>query len=68
MGEDMYVVEKIVDVGIFDGIVKFKVRWKGYKADEDTWEPEENLESAPLALNKFFVTNPKKVARVRQSI
>jgi hypothetical protein len=39
-----YVVERLVDVGQ-DGKGRrlYRVRWLGYKPEEDTWEPAENL-------------------------
>ncbi|KAK1386475.1 Chromomethylase [Heracleum sosnowskyi] len=39
------------DVGLY-----FKIRWKGYGEDEDTWEPEDGLSDAHDKL-KEFVTN-----------
>ena len=34
-----YVVEKIVDHKIRNGIHLWRVRWKGYGENDDTWEP-----------------------------
>ena len=31
----------------------YKVRWKNYPPEYDTWEPEEGLDTIPLLLNKF---------------
>jgi hypothetical protein len=36
-------VEKIVSHKKDRGKYKFRIRWAGFTADEDTWEPEENL-------------------------
>ena len=52
-GEEGDEVEKIVDKRVADGASsstaagqpEYKVRWKGYGAADDTWEPVENLES-----------------------
>ena len=46
-----YEVDKILDQ---DGDRYYKVRWKGYGPEEDTWEPIENLHHAKLALRKFL--------------
>ncbi|KAK6349019.1 hypothetical protein TWF730_009779 [Orbilia blumenaviensis] len=43
--EEEYVVEKILDHKYEDGILKYKVKWKGYdKKSDQTWEPEDTLE------------------------
>lgn len=54
--EEIYVVEKIVahSYDEQEGIIKYQVRWEGYDKDDMTWEPEENLQSADVALNKYF--------------
>uniref|UniRef100_A0A8C6X480 M-phase phosphoprotein 8 n=1 Tax=Naja naja TaxID=35670 RepID=A0A8C6X480_NAJNA len=33
--------------------VKYKVRWKGYAPDDDTWEPEEHLKDCKEVLLEF---------------
>merc|ERR1719186_2043535 len=38
-----YEVEKIVDNRRHRGIKQFRVKWKGYGDDMNTWEPEANL-------------------------
>jgi Chromo (CHRromatin Organisation MOdifier) domain len=38
------VVEKLVDFGeAADGTRLYRVRWLGYEANKDTWEPESEL-------------------------
>ena len=32
---------------------KYLVYWKGFTAENDTWEKEENLENARELVNKF---------------
>ena len=37
-------VERVLEKRISEkGETEFKVRWKGYTAEDDTWEPEDNL-------------------------
>lgn len=49
-----YEVESIVGVRKRKGQTEYQVRWKGYAADADTWEPEEQLNCQELidAFNK----------------
>ena len=47
--EKQYEVEAILDKREDeDGVVEYKIRWKGYGPDEDTWEPEDNLDCAEV--------------------
>ncbi|XP_067569962.1 M-phase phosphoprotein 8 isoform X3 [Pseudorca crassidens] len=57
-GEDVFEVEKILDMKIDGGKIVYKVRWKGYTSDDDTWEPEVHLEDCKEVLLEFR----KKVA------
>jgi chromobox protein 5 len=34
-------------------IREFLVRWKGYSAEHDTWEPADNLTNCPSILEKY---------------
>ncbi|XP_017403711.1 M-phase phosphoprotein 8 isoform X1 [Cebus imitator] len=52
-GEDVFEVEKILDMKTEGGKVLYKVRWKGYASDDDTWEPEIHLEDCKEVLLEF---------------
>ncbi|TRZ24762.1 hypothetical protein HGM15179_002316 [Zosterops borbonicus] len=51
--EDVFEVEKILDVKKEGGKILYKVRWKGYTSDDDTWEPEVHLEDCKEVLLEF---------------
>ena len=36
---DLYVVERIIDHKIRNGKHVWRVRWRGYGSEDDTWEP-----------------------------
>ncbi|XP_070605896.1 M-phase phosphoprotein 8 isoform X2 [Erythrolamprus reginae] len=70
--ENVYEVEKILDMKTEDGEVKYKVRWKGYAPDDDTWEPEEHLKDCREVLlefrRKMLESKPKPVKKEIQKL
>lgn len=51
-----YEVESIEDTRQSHGRTQFKIRWKGYGPDRDTWENEEDL-SCPYIIKAFLEKN-----------
>ncbi|XP_016302227.1 M-phase phosphoprotein 8-like isoform X1 [Sinocyclocheilus anshuiensis] len=62
--EDVYEVERIIDTRVVEGEVLYRVRWKNYSSDDDTWEPEAHLDDCRevlLAYKKALAEmKPKK--------
>ena len=61
--EGEFEVETIQSFRCVNGIRQYLVRWKGYSADSDTWEPESNLSNCQSLLDAFWSRyNPIKHA------
>uniref|UniRef100_A0A6I8PHV3 Chromo domain-containing protein n=1 Tax=Ornithorhynchus anatinus TaxID=9258 RepID=A0A6I8PHV3_ORNAN len=66
--EDVFEVEKILDVKSEAGKILYKVRWKGYTSDDDTWEPEIHLEDCKEVLLEFRKIVDNKAKPVKKDI
>ncbi|XP_064617661.1 M-phase phosphoprotein 8-like isoform X2 [Liolophura sinensis] len=51
--EELYEVEKIVGTTKINGRLLYKVRWRGYSPNWDTFEPEENLQTCLDLIDDF---------------
>ncbi|XP_022074150.2 M-phase phosphoprotein 8 isoform X2 [Acanthochromis polyacanthus] len=70
--EDVYEVERIIDMRVEEGEVLYRVRWKNYCSDDDTWEPEAHLEDCRevlLAFKKSMAeAKAKKEAEAKKAV
>ena len=53
-GDERYYFEKIVSTRYFEGVQQFLIRWSGYTAADDSWEPIEHLAGEEAAVKEFL--------------
>ena len=64
--EGYYFVDRIISERKQDGKSEFRIRWKGYSAKHDTWEPELNL--PPIIVNEYRAMIRAKKTRRDDSV
>jgi hypothetical protein len=52
-GEEEHQVSAILDKRKFRGQTQYRIRWEGYGAEEDTWEPIMNLQGSKQLIEQF---------------
>jgi transposase InsO family protein len=57
-GEPLYALEKIMQRRKHRGRVQYKVRWRGYGPEEDSWVPEQEVKKFHILLREFEETLP----------
>jgi len=68
--EEEYEVERIVGCRKKNGRIEYLIKWKGYSSDENTWEPEANLNEGALeearAYQKSQISNTADMSPLKR--
>jgi hypothetical protein len=67
-GEEEYEVEEIIDSKRHPNGWYYRVKWKGYGPESNTWEPKTNLEHAEDILKKYHQKLLKKARDAAKSL
>jgi len=62
LDEEEYEVEKIVDHQGKGKTFEYRIRWRGYSEDDDTWEPPGNINNAGLKVHQYWEQRQETVA------
>jgi hypothetical protein len=58
-GEEEWEVEKVIKTRKKGREIEFKIKWKGFGEEENTWEPLKNLGNSLETIGFFFKKHPK---------
>lgn len=64
MGDVEYIVERILDKKLDNGVIKYLVKWQGYPMEDNSWEPVENLFDCDKAMRAFEVRRADELAKI----
>ncbi|KNZ78862.1 hypothetical protein J132_09546 [Termitomyces sp. J132] len=59
-----YEVEEILDSCLFQRQLQYKVKWKGYRIEDISWKPQENMH-APGLIKEFHRRHPDALCAIR---
>ena len=60
----VYQVQRVCDSRTSAGVTLYRVRWRGYRASCDTWEPIEHFEDRSVVDEYYLRTLPREVVTV----
>ena len=65
---DMYEIEDVIAERLEKGVPIYRIRWKGFGAESDTWEPIEHLAGAEVYAARFREEQEASQVRAKAEI
>jgi len=59
-----YEVEEVLDSRMYRRKLQYLVKWKGYPHEDNTWEPEDNMQQSQQAVQDFHKKHPAAPRRI----